>query len=70
MGVRVYLIVNLLTLAYRRAFLFYVELASHGYSGFGLYLIINLLSPASRRAFLLYVELASHGYSSLGGRKK
>ena len=42
----------------RRGFLFYVELASAGYSSIGGYLIINLLSSARLRAFLLYVELA------------
>ena len=61
------LIINLLSPARRRASLFYVELASPGYLGFGFYLILNLLSPARRRGFLFYVELASPGYLGFRG---
>ena len=46
--------------------LFYEELVSPGYLGFGGYLIINLLSPACLPAFLFYVELVSPGYLGFG----
>ena len=39
-----------------------VELASPGYTSFGVRLIMNLLSPDRLRDFLFYEELASLGY--------
>ena len=51
------LIIYLLSLGRLHSFLFYVELASPYYLGFGVCLIIKWFSPVHPRAVLLYMEL-------------
>ena len=60
-------IINFLSPTRQRATLFYVELASLGYLGFGGYFIINFLSPDCLHDFLFYVDLASPGCAGFWG---